>query len=97
MVKVGRRRGLPMVAYHSTQELLALVTALSCSGPQYKTFVRNQTIENNPVDLTAVVVNADSQYKSAAEDNLRVMLTFGIHGREHFSAEVGYKYEAPTR
>lgn len=87
------RKGQPalgMVSYHTTHELLSLVTAMNCPGVTYHTAVRNQTDDGK--DLTVVMVGADSPQKSSAKDKLRIMMTFGIHGREYFASEVALKY-----
>ena len=81
---------LAMVSYHTTPELLSLITGMNCPGMAYHTVVRNQTDDGK--DLTVVTVGADSPHKSSTKDKLRIMLTFGIHGREYFASEVALKY-----
>ena len=78
--------------YHTTTQLLSLVSSLNCPFT-YNTFKRNTT--DDGLDMVAVTVNADKPEKSAATDKLRVMLTFGIHGREYFASEVAYKCVPP--
>lgn len=79
-----------MVSYHTTPELLRLVTGMNCPGVAYHTIVRNQTDDGK--NLTVVTVGADSPRKLSAKDKLRIMLTFGIHGREYFASEVALRY-----
>ena len=72
--------------YHTTAEILALVSALSCTT----TSVRNSTVDGRP--LSVAMVNAAAPLESAADDKLRVMITFSIHGREYLSSEVAYSF-----
>ena len=77
--------------YHTTQQLLTLIAGLgsNCSAP-YFTETRNETVDG--LKIMSVVVGAEHANKAAAPEKLRVMLTFGAHGREYFASEVAYKF-----
>jgi len=76
-----------MPHYHTTETLLTTLAALTCNTvSDYATHVVNQTEDGR--DLVAVTINAAEPTKSAAEDKLRIMFTFGIHGREYLPSEI---------
>ena len=77
--------------YHTTQHLLTLIAGLGSNCPEpYFTETRNETVDG--LKMMSVVVGANAANKAAAPDKLRVMLTFGTHGREYFASQVALKF-----
>ena len=85
--------------YHTTEDLLTRIKVLghSCVGTTLKTDVVNHTAGSPPLPLALALVNADRPQKHAAANKLRVMLTFGVHGREYFASEVAHKCASGLR
>lgn len=82
-----------MSSYHTTQYLLKSLDTFHC-GTTFKVSTLGTTGDGWPIKqvlLNAAHDNAD-QLTGDDADKLRVMISFGIHGREYFASELGFKF-----
>lgn len=78
-----------MSSYHTTQHLLQSLDTFSCdSSFQVKTV--GTTSDNWPIKQVLLNAATDDADK-LTDDKLRVLISFGIHGREYFASELGFR------
>lgn len=79
-----------MSSYHTTQHLLKSLDSFTCDSIfQVKTIAT--TVDNWPIKQVLLNTNTDEAAK-LTDDKLRVLISFGIHGREYFASELGFRF-----
>ena len=77
-----------MSSYHTTQHLLKSLDSFTCDSIfQVKTIAT--TVDNWPIKQVLLNTNTD---EGQATDVAPELISFGIHGREYFASELGFRF-----
>ena len=80
-----------MSSYHTTQHLVKSLDTFSC-GTTFQVKTIGNTVDKWPIKQVLLNAASDEADKLTHDaEKLRVLLSFGVHGREYFASELGFK------